>query len=237
MGADAFDQLARPGGTLGGRSLHLAGQQASQTSTSCAQSRQRPMRKSNAHLPTPYYSTTTTYTRRALCPLARVHAAQGLALKAGVQVGVLTSAKKRLHHIRSSRRTAPRECAPTARWSPTTKTSPRDGYSKTDFSIPVGISSGSMHVVHDAHYNLGLSKAQEGPRFQEPLVHLQRGLTRSRKRRRRRQAVPSANGPRKGQKQPPHRLLLPFFLMALYLISCRHTHIYRAPAHSFHDSA
>ena len=37
----------------------------------------------------------------------------------------------------------------------------KDGYSKTDFSIPVGISYEYMNVVIDARYNLGLSKVHK----------------------------------------------------------------------------
>ena len=37
----------------------------------------------------------------------------------------------------------------------------KDGYSKTDFSIPVGISYEYMNVVLDARYNLGLSKVHK----------------------------------------------------------------------------
>ena len=76
------------------------------------------------------YSTTTTYI--AVPIMAHVYVAQGLALKAGVQVGMLTSATPHA----TSRRTAPRECAPTARWSTNTKTSPRTATARPTSAYP-----------------------------------------------------------------------------------------------------
>ena len=103
-------------------------------------------------------STTTTYI--AVPVMAHVYVAQGLALKAGVQVGMLTSAKSGYTtcDFTQNRTTGVRTYSQVVTKN---EDKSKDGYSKTDFSIPVGISYEYMSVVLDARYNLGLSKVHK----------------------------------------------------------------------------
>ncbi len=89
--------------------------------------------------------------------LVHVYVAKGLALKAGIQAGLLTGVKE-THttcDFVQNRTTGVRTYAQNATEH---KLTSKDDYRKTDFSIPVGVSYEYMQVVLEARYNFGLSK-------------------------------------------------------------------------------
>lgn len=92
------------------------------------------------------YSSTLTYLNIPL--LANVHVAKGFAIKAGVQPGILLSAKVKQTEIVNNAEND---------WD----RSSTDGLKKLDISIPLGVSYEISDFVIDARYNLGLTKINE----------------------------------------------------------------------------
>jgi hypothetical protein len=92
------------------------------------------------------YSSTLTYLNIPL--LANVHVAKGFAIKAGVQPGILLSAKTKQTEIVNNAEND---------WD----RSSTDGLKKLDISIPLGVSYEISDFVIDARYNLGLTKINE----------------------------------------------------------------------------
>lgn len=92
------------------------------------------------------YSSTLTYLNIPL--LANVHVAKGFAFKAGVQPGILLSAKVKQTEIVNNAEND---------WD----RSSTDGLKKLDISIPLGVSYEISDFVIDARYNLGLTKINE----------------------------------------------------------------------------
>ena len=92
------------------------------------------------------YSTTLTYLNIPV--LANVHVAKGLAIKAGVQPGILLAAKTKQTEIVNNKEID---------WDE----SSTDGLKKLDISIPIGASYEFNDFVIDARYNFGLTKINE----------------------------------------------------------------------------
>lgn len=92
------------------------------------------------------YSTTLTYLNIPV--LANVHVAKGLAIKAGVQPGILLAAKTKQTIINNNQESD---------WDE----SSTDGLKKLDISIPIGASYEFNDFVIDARYNFGLTKINE----------------------------------------------------------------------------
>lgn len=85
--------------------------------------------------------------------LANYYVAPGLALKAGIQIGALLSAKGKgdvTYNIGGESQTIKEEI------------DMKDGYNSIDFSIPVGLSYEFSNVIIDARYNFGLTKSIKG---------------------------------------------------------------------------
>ena len=92
------------------------------------------------------YSSTLTYLNIPV--LANVHVAKGLAIKAGVQPGILLSAKVKQTEIVNNAESD---------WD----RSSTDGLKKLDISIPIGASYEFNDFVIDARYNFGLTKIND----------------------------------------------------------------------------
>jgi len=90
---------------------------------------------------------------------AKVYVWRGLAVKAGVQMGLLTNAKfKSKLHVRQ-------EGSSTVSTTPTSEKI-RSDCEKMDLSIPIGVSyEFSNHIVVDARYNWGLTKINKEKDF------------------------------------------------------------------------
>lgn len=82
--------------------------------------------------------------------LANIYVAPGLALKAGVQVGALLSAKAK-GVVKAS--------AAGQSYSENVEVDMKDVYNSVDFSIPVGLSYEISNVIIDARYNIGITKS------------------------------------------------------------------------------
>lgn len=106
---------------------------------------------------TSYSDNYTTLNYVAVPILAHLYVAKGLAVKAGVQAGYLTGVKTAYTtcNFTQNRTSGARTYAQDAAEH---KDTSKDGYSKTDFSIPVGISYEYMQVVLEARYCFGLTK-------------------------------------------------------------------------------
>ena len=94
------------------------------------------------------YSTTTTYI--AVPVMAHVYVAQGMLTSAKSGYTTCDFTQNRTTGVRTYSQVVTKN-----------EDKSKDGYSKTDFSIPVGISYEYMNVVLDARYNLGLSKVHK----------------------------------------------------------------------------
>lgn len=81
--------------------------------------------------------------------LANYYVAPGLALKAGVQIGALLSAKGKADIEASAAGFAVKR---------TEEEDMKDMYNSIDFSIPVGLSYEISNVIIDARYNIGVTK-------------------------------------------------------------------------------
>jgi hypothetical protein len=92
------------------------------------------------------YSFTLTYLNIPV--LANIHVAKGLAIKAGVQPGILLAAKVKQTEIVNNVESD---------WD----RSSTDGLKKLDISIPIGASYEFSDFVIDARYNLGLTKIND----------------------------------------------------------------------------
>ena len=92
------------------------------------------------------YSLTLTYLNIPV--LANIHVAKGLAIKAGVQPGILLAAKVKQTEIVNNVESD---------WD----RSSTDGLKKLDISIPIGASYEFSDFVIDARYNLGLTKIND----------------------------------------------------------------------------
>lgn len=106
---------------------------------------------------TAYTDNYTTLNYVAVPIMAHLYVTKGLAVKAGVQAGYLTGVKTAFTtcDFTQNRTTGVRTFAQAAVEN---KETSKEGYSKTDFCIPVGISYEYMQVVLEARYNFGLSK-------------------------------------------------------------------------------
>lgn len=82
--------------------------------------------------------------------LANFYVAKGLALKTGVQIGALLSAKGK-GEVQAS--------AAGHGISQKVEEDLKDAYNSVDFSIPVGLSYEISNVIIDARYNIGLTKS------------------------------------------------------------------------------
>lgn len=82
--------------------------------------------------------------------LANYYVAPGLALKAGVQLGALLSAKRKsdIHATAAG-----------ISFNTSEEEDMKDSYNSLDFSIPVGLSYEISNVIIDARYNIGVTKS------------------------------------------------------------------------------
>lgn len=105
---------------------------------------------------TAYTDNYTTLNYVAVPVMAHLYVANGLALKAGLQYGMLTGVKNAYTtcDFVQNRTTGVRTYQTAVENTNTSK----EGYCKTDFSIPVGISYEYMKVVLEARYCFGLTK-------------------------------------------------------------------------------
>jgi hypothetical protein len=87
--------------------------------------------------------------------LLNCYVAQGLAVKAGVQLGFLLDAKSK---VESTPITKNKDGSQSYGDMEKMSTSFTDNCHSVDFSIPVGVSYEYMNVILDARYNFGLSK-------------------------------------------------------------------------------
>ena len=90
--------------------------------------------------------------------LVNVYLYKGLALKAGVQMGLLVDAESKYDDRTMTRtKNADGTYSYTYGDSKSTTTDMKDAFNKVDFDIPVGLSYEYMNFVLDARYNIGLS--------------------------------------------------------------------------------
>ena len=101
------------------------------------------------------FHTTLQYVQVPL--MVHLYAAPGLAIKAGIQMGVLTHAATE-YDVRGFKQDTETGVRIYNETSTAYKDTSKEGYKKMDISIPLGLSYEYMNVVVDARYNWGLTK-------------------------------------------------------------------------------
>ncbi|WP_084608577.1 porin family protein [Xylanibacter oryzae] len=90
--------------------------------------------------------------------LFNAYVSQGLAIKAGIQVGLMLDARAKDDETLMTKTTANGSTTITHGDTESMDYNVNSYFNKVDFSIPVGVSYEYMNVIMDARYNFGLSK-------------------------------------------------------------------------------